>query len=53
MNLRRIPTKINLAKTEKSDLFADPQNILYIWTNYYYQMFNDNGVSDIWWIKYI
>jgi len=39
--------RINIVKDEKCDLFADPQNILAGWRNYFSQLLTVHGVNDV------
>jgi hypothetical protein len=39
--------RTNFVKDEKGDLFADSDNILNSWKNYFFQLLNVHRVSDI------
>jgi len=40
--------RCNIVKYEKCDLVADSHNIVARWRNYFSQLFNVNGVQDLW-----
>ena len=39
--------RTNIAKDDKSDLFADSHSILVRWRNYFSKLFNVHGVKDV------